>query len=351
MTTSRYADAGVDIDAKAAALARARAAIRSTFTPGVLGDVGGFGGLFRPDFSKYREPVLVGSTDGVGTKLKIAIAMGRHDSCGADLVNHCVNAILVQGARPLFFLDYVATGKVEPGVIEGVIEGIARGCRENGTALLGGETAEMPGFYAAGEYDVAGTIVGVVDRAKILDGSRIAAGDVALGLPSVGLQTNGYTLARKVFFDTMGKKPQDRLPELGGRPIGDVLLDPHLSYLRAMEPVLDADLVHGMAHLTGGGFYDNIPRVLPEDLDVTIKSGAWNVPPVFEVIAREGAVSFEEMHRVFNMGIGMVVFVAPGDLSRLAQIWKDAGVRWFAIGNVKSGGRRRVVVEPEPAGR
>ncbi|MGH9368536.1 MAG: phosphoribosylformylglycinamidine cyclo-ligase, partial [Thermoanaerobaculia bacterium] len=325
MTKSRYAEAGVDIDAKAAALARAKTAIRSTFTPGVLGDVGGFGGLFRPDFSGYREPVLVGSTDGVGTKLKVAIEMGRHDKCGADLVNHCVNDILVQGGRPLFFLDYIATGKVEPGVIEGVIDGIARACRENGTALLGGETAEMPGFYAAGEYDLAGTIVGVVDRAKILDGSRIAAGDVAVGLPSVGLQTNGYALARKVFFQTMGRAPQDRLKELGGRAIGDVLLDPHLSYLRALEPLLDAELVHGMAHITGGGFYDNIPRVLPEGLDVAIKAGAWPVLPVFEVIRREGGVSFEEMHRVFNMGIGMVVFVAPSDLARAAQIWKASG--------------------------
>src|SRR5262249_48934664 len=259
--TSRYADAGVDIDAKAAALARAKAAIRSTFTPGVLGDVGGFGGLFRPDFSKYREPVLVGSTDGVGTKLKVAIEMGRHDACGAGVVNHGVNDILVQGAAPLFFLDYIATGKVEPGVIESVIEGIARACRENGTALLGGETAEMPGFYAAGEYDVAGTIVGVVERERILDGSRIGAGGVVLGLPAVALQTNGSPLARKVFFQTMGKKPQDRLEELGNRGIGDVLLDPHLSYLPALEPLLDEGLVHGMAHLTGGGFYDNIPRV------------------------------------------------------------------------------------------
>ncbi|HTR01690.1 MAG TPA: phosphoribosylformylglycinamidine cyclo-ligase [Thermoanaerobaculia bacterium] len=348
MTTSRYADSGVDIDAKAAALARAKGVIRSTFTPGVLGDVGGFGGLFRPDFSKYEEPVLVGSTDGVGTKLKIAITMNRHDTCGADLVNHCVNDILVQGARPLFFLDYIAAGRIDPAVIEGVIGGMARACRENGTALLGGETAEMPGFYAEGEYDVAGTIVGVVDRAKIVDGSRIAAGDVALGLPSVGLQTNGYTLARKVFFETMGKKPSDRLPELGGRPIGDVLLDPHLSYLKALGPVLDADLVHGMAHLTGGGFYDNIPRVLPEGLDVVIKAGAWDVLPVFEVIAREGDVSFEEMHRVFNMGIGMVVFVGAADLARVVEIWKSLGQRWYAIGNVKAGGSRRVDVEPAP---
>jgi len=346
--TSRYADAGVDIDAKAAALARAKAAIRSTFTPGVLGDVGGFGGLFRPDFSKYREPVLVASTDGVGTKLKVAIEMGRHDTCGADLVNHCVNDILVQGARPLFFLDYIATGKVEPGIVESVIEGIARACKENGAALLGGETAEMPGFYAAGEYDVAGTIVGVVERERILDGSRIGAGDVVLGLPSVGLQTNGYTLARKVFFQTMGKIPQDRLEELGNRGIGDVLLDPHLSYLPALEPLLDEGLVHGMAHLTGGGFYDNIPRVLPEGLDVRIKAGAWPVPPVFDVIAREGDVSFEEMHRVFNMGIGMVVFVGASDLARVADLWKSARQRWFAVGNVKAGGSRRVVVEPAP---
>ncbi len=290
MKDSRYADAGVDIDAKAAALARAKTAIRSTFTPGVLGDVGGFGGLFRPDFSAYREPVLVGSTDGVGTKLKIAIAMDRHDTCGGDLVNHCVNDILVQGARPLFFLDYIATGKVQSEVIGSIIEGIARACRENGTALLGGETAEMPGFYAAGEYDVAGTIVGVVDRDRILDGSRIAEGDVVVGLPSLGLQTNGYTLARKVFFETMGLAPTQRVEELGGRAVGDVLLDPHLSYLRPMEPLLEAGLVHGMAHLTGGGFYDNIPRVLPEGLDVVIKSGSWVVPPVFGMIAREGRV-------------------------------------------------------------
>jgi phosphoribosylformylglycinamidine cyclo-ligase len=345
---SRYAEAGVDIDAKAAALARAKAAIRSTFTPGVLGDVGGFGGLFRPDFSGFREPVLVASTDGVGTKLKVAIEMGRHDTCGADLVSHCVNDILVQGARPLFFLDYVATGRVEPGIVEAIIAGIARACRENGVALLGGETAEMPGFYADGEYDVAGTIVGVVDREKILDGSRIAAGDIVVGLPSVGLQTNGYSLARKVFFEKMGLSPRDRVEELNGRAVGDVLLDPHLSYLKALEPLLDAGLVHGMAHLTGGGFYDNIPRVLPEGLDVIVKSGSWSVPPVFEVIAREGGVSFEEMHRVFNMGIGMVVFLAAPDLAAAGRIWGEMKQSWRAIGNVREGGRR-VVVEPETA--
>ena len=348
MKDSRYAEAGVDIDAKAAALERARAAIRSTFTPGVLGDVGGFGGLFRPDFSSFREPVLVASTDGVGTKLKVAAAANRHDTCGADLVNHCVNDILVQGARPLFFLDYVAAGRLEPGVLQQVIESVARGCRENETALLGGETAEMPGVYAPGDYDVAGTIVGVVEREKILDGSRISAGDVALGLPSAGLHTNGYSLARRVFFEKMGRGPSDRVKGLPGT-IADALLAPHLSYLRPLEKPLAENLVRGMAHITGGGFYDNIPRVLPENVGVLIRSGAWPVPPVFEVLQREGDISFEEMHRVFNMGIGMVVFIAPADLPRIAEIWTGAEQKWFAIGNVKGGGSRRVVVEPEPS--
>jgi phosphoribosylformylglycinamidine cyclo-ligase len=347
LTDSRYAAAGVDIDAKASALARARAAIRSTFTPAVLGDIGGFGGLYRPDFSAYREPVLVASTDGVGTKLKVAVETGRHDTCGADLVNHCVNDILVQGARPLFFLDYIATGRIAPGVLEAVISGIARGCRENGTALLGGETAEMPGFYADGDYDVAGTIVGVVERAKILDGSRIRQGDLVLGLPSAGLHTNGYSLARKVFFEEMKRTPGDPLSGRGGPSIADALLAPHVSYLDAMTPLLDADLANGMAHITGGGFYDNIPRVLPDDLDVIIRSGAWPVPEIFEVIAKEGRVSFEEMHRVFNMGVGMVVFVAPDRLARIADLWKARGQRWYAIGNVRSG-EKRVSIERSP---
>jgi phosphoribosylformylglycinamidine cyclo-ligase len=347
VTDSRYAAAGVDIDAKAKALERSREAIRSTFNAQVLGDVGGFGGLFVPDFSGLKEPVLVGSTDGVGTKLKVAIAACRHDTCGADLVNHCVNDILVQGARPLFFLDYVATGKIEPSVLEQVIGSVARGCRANGTALIGGETAEMPGFYAEGEYDLAGTIVGVVERAKVLDGSRIAAGDIALGLPSAGLHTNGYSLARRVFFEKLGRKPVDTVQGLGGS-IADALLAPHLSYLSALEPLLAADLVHGMAHITGGGFYDNIPRVLPPGLDVVIKAGAWPVLPVFQVLQREGDVSFEEMHRVFNMGVGMVVFASPADLAPIAETWKSTGQRWYAIGNVKGGGSGRVVVEPEP---
>lgn len=348
MSESRYAAAGVDIDAKAAALERVRRVIRSTFTPGVLGDVGGFGGLFRPDLTAYREPVLVASTDGVGTKLKVAVAVGRHDTCGADLVNHCVNDILVQGARPLFFLDYIAAGKIDPRLIEAVIEGLARGCRENRTALLGGETAEMPGFYSEGDYDLAGTIVGVVDRARILDGSRVRLGDLAVGLPSVGLHTNGYSLARKVFFEELRKTPNDPLNDSGGLTVADALLAPHLSYLRALEPLLDENIVHAMAHITGGGFYDNIPRVLPENMGVIVRSGSWPVPPVFEAIQRGGAVGFEEMHRVFNMGIGMVVFVSPSDFPTAAGIWSRMGQRYFAIGNVVAGARR-VVIEQQPA--
>ena len=348
MNSSRYAAAGVDIDAKAAALTRSAAAIRSTFTPGVLGDVGGFGGLFRPDFSAYTDPVLVASTDGVGTKLKVAFETGRHDTCGADLVNHCVNDVLVQGAKSLFFLDYVATGKLEPRVLESVIEGVARGCRENGVALLGGETAEMPGFYAAGEYDLAGTIVGIVERTKILDGSCVRAGDIALGLPSAGLHTNGYSLARDVFFERLGRGPHDRLPELGGQTVGDALLAPHLSYWKPLAPLLERDLVHSMAHITGGGFYENIPRVISEALDVVIRSGAWPVPAIFEVIQRGGDVSFEEMHRVFNMGIGMVVFVDPASLPPISSVWAEMGQRWYAIGNVRSG-NGEVVIQPSPA--
>jgi phosphoribosylformylglycinamidine cyclo-ligase len=346
MKARRYADAGVDIDAKMRAVHGARDAIRSTFTPGVLGDIGGFGGLFAPDLSGCSEPVLVASTDGVGTKLKIAIMAGRHDACGQDLVNHCVNDILVQGARPLFFLDYIATGKVEPGVIEQVIEGLARGCRDNGTALLGGETAEMPGFYGGGEYDLAGTIVGLVDRKKILDGAAIRNNDVLIGLPSTGLHTNGYSLARKIFFEEMALSVDSRLEELGDASIGDVLLATHRSYLASVGPLLDAGLLHGMAHITGGGFFDNIPRVLPEGLGALVKYGSWPVPPIFEVIAQRGGVGLEEMMRVFNMGVGMVLFVAAQDAVEVAQRFGKNEERFYVIGNVFEGERRVVVDVP-----
>jgi phosphoribosylformylglycinamidine cyclo-ligase len=343
MKADRYADAGVDIDAKMRAVRGAREAIRSTFTPGVLGDIGGFGGLFKPDFSGFSEPVLVASTDGVGTKLKIAIMAQRHDTCGADLVNHCVNDILVQGARPLFFLDYIATGKIEPDIVERIIEGLARACRENGAALLGGETAEMPGFYRDGEYDLAGTIVGLVDRSKVLDGSAIARNDVLVGLPSTGLHTNGYSLARKVFFEEMKLSIDSPLEELGGVSIGESLLATHRSYLGSVGPLLDAGLLHGMAHITGGGFFDNVPRVLPERLAAVVKYGSWPVPPIFGVIAERGGVELEEMMRVFNMGIGMILFVGAPDAVEVARRLSERGERFYLIGNVFEGERRVVV--------
>jgi phosphoribosylformylglycinamidine cyclo-ligase len=342
MTEHTYAAAGVSLDAAEAIVGRLAAAVRSTRRPGVVEAHGGFAGLFE-----LGDRLLVAGTDGVGTKLVLHRRAGTLHAAGVDCVAMCVNDVLCTGARPLFFLDYVAAGRIEPAVLGAVIDGIARGCRENGTALLGGETAEMPGFYAPGEYDVAGTIVGVVDRGKILDGSRIAEGDVALGLASAGLHTNGYSLARKVLFEEMRLAPGDLLPG-EDTSVADALLAPHLSYLPALEPLLEQDLVHGMAHITGGGFYDNIPRVLPKGLDVVVKAGAWPVLPVFEVIGREGHVSFEEMHRVFNMGIGMVVFVAAGELPRVAKIWTDARRRWFAIGNVKAG-RGRVLLERPPS--
>src|SRR5262249_37636146 len=258
-----YKASGVDIDAGNETVRRIRSLARATFTPGVLSDIGSFGGLFRFNRDRFLEPVLVSSADGVGTKLKLAFMTGRHDTVGADLVNHCVNDILVQGAEPLFFLDYLATGRLSPSVAEQVVAGVARACRENGCALIGGETAEMPGFYADGEYDIAGFIVGVVEKSKVVDGRSIAAGDVVIGLPSAGLHTNGYSLARRVFFETAGLKPDTFVPELGAT-VGDALLAPHRSYLRIVRPLLERGLVKGLAHITGGGITENLPRTLPE---------------------------------------------------------------------------------------
>src|SRR6187401_2568041 len=264
-----YRQAGVDIDAGNETVRRIRSLARATFTPGVLSDIGSFGGLFRLDRNRYEDPVLVSSADGVGTKLKVAFMTGRHDTIGADLVNHCVNDILVQGAEPLFFLDYLGIGRLAPDVAEQIVSGMARACRENGCALLGGETAEMPGFYADGEYDVAGFIVGVVDRARVIDGRTIRAGDRLIGIPSSGLHTNGYSLARRIAFELAGLAVDDVVPELGGT-IGEALLVPHRSYLRLIEPLLDTGRIKGMAHITGGGITDNLPRVLPEGLEAVI---------------------------------------------------------------------------------
>ena len=347
MKDSRYAEAGVDIDAKASALARARAAIRSTFTPGVLGDVGGFGGLFRPDFSIYREPVLVASTDGVGTKLKVAIEMARHDSCGADLVNHCVNDILVQGARPLFFLDYYATGKLRPPVMTDVIRGMARACSENGCALIGGETAEMPGFYSDDDYDIAGFIVGVVDESQLLDGKQVRDGDVLIALPSAGLHTNGYSLARRILIDKAGHDFQTVLPEIG--KIGEALLAPHISYLKPLMPLVEEHALHAMAHITGGGLTDNVPRILPENLDAHIKLGSWPVLPIFKLLFDEGNVARDEMLRVFNMGVGMVLVVGKDQVDVVTKHLTRIGEKFFFIGNIVRGSGK-VVYDAPPSG-
>jgi phosphoribosylformylglycinamidine cyclo-ligase len=335
--TVDYRSAGVDIDAGNETVRRIRSLARSTFTPGVLSDIGSFGGLFRLDRDACRDPVLVSSADGVGTKLKVAFMTGRHDTIGADLVNHCVNDILVQGARPLFFLDYLATGRLDPAVAEQVVAGVARGCRDNGCALIGGETAEMPGFYADGEYDIAGFIVGLVDRAEIVDGRAIAPGDVLVGLPSTGLHTNGYSLARRVFFEVRGLTPSTVLPELGGS-VGDALLATHRSYLRAIEPLLRATLVKGMAHITGGGITENLPRVLPDGCEAVVDPASWRVPPIFDVLQRSGGIPQDDMRRAFNMGIGLIVVCSPAAVPQVRDLLASHGEpAATVIGRIESG--------------
>lgn len=329
-----YASAGVDIDAANRATEKIKELARTTFNERTLSEIGSFGGMFDGAFPQMRQPVLVASADGVGTKLKIAFATGIHNTIGRDLVNHCVNDILVQGARPLFFLDYVATGKLAPETITGIIEGITSGCRDNGCVLLGGETAEMPGFYADGEYDVAGFIVGVVDREKIIDGQTIEPGDVVLGLPSVGLHTNGYSLARKLCFETAGYTADTHLDELG-ETIGAALLKSHVSYLHDLESSLDTGIVKGLAHITGGGLLENIPRILPEGTSVEIKKGSWPVLPIFELMQKIGNIEEPEMFRTFNMGIGMVIICAAQHASQI----KNATGSGYEIGRVINGSK------------
>ena len=333
-----YRQAGVDIDAGNEIVRRIKSIARATFTPGVLSEIGSFGGLFRLDTGRYREPVLVSSADGVGTKLKVAFATGRHDTVGADLVNHCVNDILVQGAEPLFFLDYLGTGRLSPVIAEQIVAGMARGCRENGCALIGGETAEMPGFYADGEYDIAGFIVGVVERSQIVDGRSIEPGDVLIGLPASGLHTNGYSLARRVFFDVAGMTPDTFVPELGAT-VGEALLAPHRSYLRAIRPLLDASLVKGMAHITGGGITENLPRVLPGGCAAEIDTRAWTAPPVFTFLQSHGHIATDEMFRVFNMGIGLIVICSGQNADRTVATLERSGERPVSLGQVISGDR------------
>jgi len=328
-----YKDAGVDIDKKTAAIKRIRGLARGTYTPNVLSEIGSFGGLFACDFGGVSNPVLVSSADGVGTKLKVAVMMNRHDSCGADLVNHCVNDILVQGARPLFFMDYIATGRLDPDVIVSVVEGFARGCKDAGCVLIGGETAEMPGMYADGEYDVAGFIVGVVDRRKIIDGRSIRHGDLLIGLPSVGLHTNGYSLARKLFFEVAGLTPGSRHPGLADT-IGEELLKPHVNYEPVVREALSKDLIQGLAHITGGGITDNLDRILPEGCQAEVQLGSWPVIPLCRVMAEIGHIPQDEMLRATNMGIGMILVVRPADLEAVAATLKTP---FYQIGKIIPG--------------
>jgi len=337
-----YSDAGVDIDVATHATDRIKELARTTFNQRTLSEIGSFGGMFDGAFPKLAEPVLVASADGVGTKLKVAFATGIHNTVGADLVNHCVNDILVQGARPLFFLDYIATGKLSADIVAQVIEGIARGCRENDCVLLGGETAEMPGFYGEGEYDIAGFIVGVVDKKKIIDGKKISEGDVLLAVPSVGLHTNGYSLARKLFFEVAGYKPDTQLPEVG-MTAGEALLQPHVSYLRPLEGLLDSGVIKGLAHITGGGLIDNIPRILPEGTAVEIKKGSWPILPVFELMQRLGNVTEREMSRTFNMGVGMVIVCASSDKDEIKAHIESHQRACYEIGKVVHGEREVMI--------
>ncbi|HQF54297.1 MAG TPA: phosphoribosylformylglycinamidine cyclo-ligase [Fibrobacteria bacterium] len=332
-----YAEAGVSLDRSDKVKNNIAAAVKSTFGPRVLGGFGGFGGCFDAR-NLGVNPVLVSSCDGVGTKLKLAFMSGIHTTVGQDIVNHCVDDILVQGAKPLFFLDYIATGKLQDGVVEGIVDGLAKACRENGASLIGGETAEMPGFYPDGEYDLAGYIVGVVERENLLDGSKIRPGDVILGLSSAGLHTNGYSLARKVFFDKAKLGMDARLDGLNCT-LGEALMAPHRSYLKSVHPLVEEKAVNGLVHLTGGGFQGNIPRVLPEDCDAVIDRDTWEVPALFRHIMELGEIERAEMDRAFNMGIGMLVFVPAERADELAQRLADAGETVHRVGRVEKGTR------------
>ncbi len=354
MKQKAYARAGVDIDLGNKVKSTLPALLAATRRPGVLGRVGGFGGLFALDCRKYREPVLVSSVDGVGTKLKLAFAMNRHDTIGQDLVNHCVNDIAVLGAEPLFFLDYLGTGKLEAPVFTQILRGFAKACAENNCALIGGETAQMPGFYAPGEYDVSGTIVGVVERSRILDGSTIRPGDTVIGIASSGLHTNGYSLARKIFFEQLSLKLSSRVPGLE-KSLGDELLKVHVSYGPLVQKLLkrfnpprlprSRAPIKGLAHITGGGFTDNIPRILPKDCDVIIRKGTWKVLPIFKLIQDRGGVPERELYQVFNMGIGMVLVASAASAPEVLRfIEREKHPAWI-IGEVVRGKRSTRVVE------
>lgn len=344
---SKYEQAGVSIDAQDDALARIKGHVQSTFNARVLSAHGSFGGLFDASFPEMKAPVLVSSADGVGTKLRVATAVNRHDSVGQCLVNHCINDILVQGATPLFFMDYLATGALEPAVVEAVIRGMSLACAENGMALLGGELAEMPGFYGAGDYDVAGFIVGVVDRDRILGKSRVHQGQRILGLASSGLHTNGYSLVRKVVFEQEKLRPEDRFPGTQ-RTVADVLLTVHRCYFPVLKSLIQEGRIAAMAHITGGGLLDNVPRILPDDLDAEIRTG-FPMPPEFPYLVEKARMGFDEAHRVFNMGVGMVLLVDEADAEAIQRVILDQGVSCFPLGSVIRG-RGRVQLIRESTG-
>ncbi len=330
----KYADAGVNIAVADDAKQRIRRLAGRTLTPAVLGGIGGFGALYALDRKKWKEPVLVSSADGVGTKLKVAMAMGVHSTVGADLVNHCVNDILVRGAQPLFFLDYLAMGRLDPLVVEQLVDGMSRACRKAGCALIGGETAEMPGFYAPGEYDLAGFIVGVVERKRILTGKNVKPGDVVLALPSSGLHTNGYSLARKLIFETAGLKPDTYVAEVGNK-IGAELLQPHLCYAPALKKIISSGWVSALAHITGGGIPGNLPRVLPAGTQAAIELSAWHVPPIFRYLAKLGDIDRDEMLQSFNLGVGMILVVPAAHLRKVEADLKRRREKFFRIGRVE----------------
>lgn len=334
-----YKKAGVDIAAGNEAVERMKKHVQRTMRPGVLSGLGGFGALFGIDKDKYEEPVLVSGTDGVGTKLKLAFALDRHDTIGVDAVAMCVNDIVVQGAEPLFFLDYLACDSVVPEKIEAIVKGISDGCEQAGCALIGGETAEMPGMYSAGEYDIAGFSVGIVDRAKIIDGSTIVPGDVVLGLASSGLHSNGFSLVRRVLLDDKGYSLTGTVDGLNGQLLGDVLLEPTRIYVKAVLELLRSVEIKGMAHITGGGFIENIPRMLPEGVNVDIDYGAWPLPPIFEILKRDGGLSWDDLFRTFNMGIGMVLVVPQEQAAQAIEIATGLGEQAYAIGRVTEGQR------------
>lgn len=334
-----YAGAGVDISAGNRAVDLIKKAVQTTFRPEVVTDIGGFGGLFALDTANYRQPVLVSGTDGVGTKLKIAHLLNVHHTIGIDAVAMCVNDILVSGAEPLFFLDYLAVGKLVPERVAEIVEGVAEGCRQAGCALIGGETAEMPGFYAPDEYDIAGFAVGVVDKDKIIDGSKITPGDVLIGLPSSGLHSNGYSLVRQALFEVAGYQPEQFLPELG-RTVGEELLEPTRIYVSTVLPLLERFTVKGMTHITGGGITENLPRVLPENCSAVVDRSKWSVPVIFKLLQRIGQIEEAEMLRTFNMGIGFILVVPPEQADAVLAELNERGEKAVTIGEITAGERK-----------